>query len=498
MKTAQRIAAALLLLAMLLSASACSEAKTEGNTDPAGPSDTAAVNAEEAAAEAEPEIDELADSLPDADLGGYDFRAHCWLDRQVPSFYAEEITGNPVSDAVYEKIAATEERFNCHISMVDCGGVTGDGEQLISAAILAGDDTFDTATGHDITLANMTLQGYFLNLYDLPHLDFSKPWWPAQTVNSLTLDGAMYLFSNDISYYKMSDTRVWYFNKTMFDNMGLAYPYQSVYEGTWTLDAMSELMKDTYIDLDGNGKVDIGADSFGATTSNFYAFLEPFNNEPYRHTEDGGLEYFFDVEWYSKLVEKLAAILYGNSGRVNNQGFDAFAAKRALMTYETVANAINILSLSDVVYGVLPMPKFDETQDQYYGGCTDRPFIVPITVSSHLDQTGLIIEALSAEGYRKVYPAYFEVALKSRYADQTDDAKMFDIIMNNNILSFSYMYGNYNGPYNTLLGAMFSNGDTPNTDVASWAAKQEKSQTKYLDRVMKSFQEVREQQQAEG
>ncbi len=495
MKNAKRIASLLLLCAMLLSASACSEAATENNTDPNDPNAAGQTEVSAEEVEAAPEVDELADNLPDTDLAGYDFRIACWLAQQVPSVYAEEMTGNPVDDAVYEKITTVEDRFNCGVSMLDYGNTASNGEQLYIDAILAGDDTFDVATGHDISIANMTMQGYCLNLYDLPYLDFSKPWWPSQTVNSLTLNGAMYLFSNFISYYNMSDTRVWYFNKTMFNDRSLAYPYEMVYEGTWTLDAMAELLKDSYIDLNGNGAVDDTADSFGAVNNGYYAFREPCNNEPYRHTEDGGMEYHFDVEWYSMLIEKLSKLFYGTAGRISGEGYNAFVENRAMMIFNTISTATNYLSQTDVVYGVLPMPKADENQEQYYGGCTDRPFIVPITGTSHLDPTGLLIEALSAEGYRKVYPAYFEVALKARYADQTDDAKMIDIIMNNNILSFTYMYGNYNSAYSTLMSSMFSSPDAPNTDVASWAAKQEKAQKKYIERLVKVFEEVRAQQQ---
>ena len=53
------------------------------------------------------------------------------------------------------------------------------------------------------------------------------------------------------------------------------------------------------------------------------------------------------------------------------------------------------------------MPKLNEEQDQYYGGSTDRPIAVPITVDpANLDSIGLVVEALNAEGYRNVYKEY--------------------------------------------------------------------------------------------
>ncbi|MBR4961525.1 MAG: hypothetical protein IKY52_11565 [Clostridia bacterium] len=83
-----------------------------------------------------------------------------------------------------------------------------------------------------------------------------------------------------------------------------------------------------------------------------------------------------------------------------------------------------------------------------------------------IDNIGIVVEALNAEGYKNVYPAFYEVAMKSRYADQSDDAKMLDIIHDNVIISFTYLFGNGASAYNSLLGDLF-NRSTPSTDVAS-------------------------------
>ena len=78
--------------------------------------------------------------------------------------------------------------------------------------------------------------------------------------------------------------------------------------------------------------------------------------------------------------------------------------------------------------------------------------------------------------------------MKNRYADQTDDAKMLDIVYDNVTISFTYLFGNFVSAYNTLLSDLF-NAATPNTDVASWAAKKEKPQTKYVERLQEFFTE---------
>ena len=138
---------------------------------------------------------------------------------------------------------------------------------------------------------------------------------------------------------------------------------------------------------------------------------------------------------------------------------------------------------TELTFGILPMPKLDEIQEHYYGGATDRPLVVPITVQmDYLENIGIVVEALNAEGYKNVYPAFYEVAMKNRYADQSDDAKMLDIIHDNVITSFTYLFGNYSSAYNTLFSDLFT-AATPNYNVASWDARKaikEESRIKYL------------------
>jgi hypothetical protein len=466
----------LLLLAASAAASlfSCGEARSQAASDT-----TAAVSQ----TEGETETTEIADSLPDSDLQGYDFRILEDNADSVQTIYSEGMTGNIVNDAVYSKQTAVEDRFNVKISLA---ASTID----IKKTVLAGDDSYDMAQHHDVDSGDLSLNGLFVNLLTVPHLDFTKPWWPAATVASMTVCGKMFLVSDNISWFSLGETRVMFFSKSLFDTLGKTYPYASVNDGTWTLDGMAALIKDSYADLNGNGENDAD-DQYGIVNADYYyGWLEPFNDEPYVKDADGNLSYSFDLEKMSGLVTKFYAILCGGSGYLSD--FDTsvkcFGEKRAMFIYETLKIAANNLSAADVVYGILPMPKYDETQDKYYGGCTDRPHSVPITATPNLDTIGIVMEALNAEGYKQVFPAYYEMALKTRYADQSDDANMIDLVHGNVIMAFTYIYGNYSSPYNDMLATLF-NVKNPSTDVASYAAKKEKSQTARVEKIMKFYSE---------
>ncbi|MGM9626278.1 MAG: hypothetical protein ACI3XM_11305 [Eubacteriales bacterium] len=485
----------LFIAAMLAATLSCSDQK------PAQTDIQPAESGSAAADGSETETENLmpADSLPDADLGGYVFRMTILGDEtRRQQTFADTQTGNIINDAVYGKITAVEERFNVDIVLTE-DSLQTDNTDVVRKSVLAGDDTCDIAQGHDISMANNALEGLFLNVYDIPYLDFSKPWWPDATLDSMTVADQMYMMFNNISYNNLASTRVLFFNKTLMRNLNIEYPYQMVYDGTWTLDALLEISAQGYSDLNGNGEKDAD-DQFGFVNPRFYyCFFEPFLVEPYRKDENGTLYYEADIDKLSTITEKFYTLLFGGSGYLakatDPDGDDAtakrcFSEERSLFIYTQLDTAVSEFSHSNVIYGVLPMPKLDETQTQYYGGSTDRPLAVPITAESHLDTIGIIIEALNAEGYRQVYPAYYEIAMKTRYADQTDDANMMDLVHDNAIISFTYLYGDYKSVYNIMLENLF-NASSPSADVASWCAKYEKAQTKRVEKLMKYFEEHR-------
>lgn len=57
-----------------------------------------------------------------------------------------------------------------------------------------------------------------------------------------------------------------------------------------------------------------------------------------------------------------------------------------------------------------------------------------------VDRAAIVVEAFGSESYRNVTPAYFETALKVKYARDNDSSKMFDIIKAGVSFDFGYIY----------------------------------------------------------
>ena len=96
--------------------------------------------------------------------------------------------------------------------------------------------------------------------------------------------------------------------------------------------------------------------------------------------------------------------------------------------------------------GVLPLPKYDENTQKYYGNVEagGNLVVIPGTVTDY-DRTSIIVEALCAEGYRRVIPEFFERVLKTKLARDDESAGMMDIIKEGRLFDYGY--------YNTEIAA---------------------------------------------
>ncbi len=84
----------------------------------------------------------------------------------------------------------------------------------------------------------------------------------------------------------------------------------------------------------------------------------------------------------------------------------------------------------DFEIGILPNFKLDENREQYLAFGSGAPQVIP-TTNTDTERTGMIMEALNAEGYQQVVPKYYESVIKGKYTSDYDSAEMLDIVFSN-------------------------------------------------------------------
>jgi len=471
-----------LLLASLLAS--CGEGATSTDTTASGGDTTAPAETTEGTIDR----NDIDDELGSYDFGGYEFRiATC--NNNTKYYYQEESTGDVVNDAIYKRNRAVEDRFNCRITVINDSGHRETG--IFTNSISAGDDSIDLICWQTLVLGGYVTNDLFMNWYDIPNVNFDKPWWSDSNVEHLTYDGFCPVAIGDFVLSALSNTYCVFYNKTKGLDYKIPDVYETVNNGEWTFDYLLDTVKDIYRDLNGNNTED-QEDFYGFTSdtqSNVCTYLWAFDNPIYTKNKDV-LEFTLDVEKTAAIIEKLLNSFSANPGfqlckpGEFNQAATLFSKGLTLFSNGMIGESLTKMRDLNDDYAILPYPKWDESQKDYYtnvdGG--HQVMAVPVTVAD-TEKVGTIIEALCAESYKTVLPAYYDVALKLKGTRDDESIEMLDRIVSSRVFDFGFIYDNW-------LGAGFMMQDmmlNQSADFASYWASKESAVMAHYDSVIEYF-----------
>ena len=478
------------LLSAILAASflfvSCGETQPEAGPgsggSPAAPSTPSAdVTAEE------PEETELMDDIPETDLGGYEFRVlSCMHHQDTYSFIAsDEMNGTPLNDALYQSKQYIEDRFNVKIVSIDSGDTDGNAT-TVKTTVKGGDDAFDITIGHDKKTVSLDTQGYLLNVYNIDQFDFSRPWWPELATESWTVNGKMYAVSNYLSYCGLHWTRMMLVNKDLAADLGIEVPYNTVREGRWTLDELKKLADQATNDLNGDGKMTTD-DRFGfcGFRGSWYAMQEALDLPLYRRDKEGTIYLDFDTDRADSIMSRLREMTQADRFFSAGEFYPSMLeGGNFLFAYMQLKDVYAYINDCEAHAGFLSTPKLDENQENYINCCTDAPWGIPANAGAdQQDKIGAVVEAMSCYNYKNILPAYYEVTMKARIADEPDDAEMLQLLSDTRTIGFAYAY--------ELPGANFIEDMINNSsmEVASYLQKITKNANKQLDKLLSNFDE---------
>ncbi len=437
----------------------------------------------------------VADSLPAKGEVDYDSNFTILYHREniLPTFWVEDQTGGAVDNAVFAALANTEERFGVRIYALS-GGQGGDNEHAayIRTQISAGAPDFDISRIHDVNGGTLSLEGLFLNLYEIEAFDFTKPWWSEKSIDALSYMDQLYLISNSMSYNSLAGASCVYFNKDLLDDRELEYPYQLVLDNEWTMDEMLYQIEWVYTDSDSSDDKSIG-DLFGLLIDDtLYFTIEKFGIEMVYKDENGDLVLDDGTnENMLELLDVLYRVSYESDGGYLGARADVnemFGEGQGLYYFGTLNNAVSTFAAYDVDYGIVPMPMLNEDQDGYIAAYSDFFFVIPYTCLD-IDYVGTIVESMSAEGYRTVTPVYFEKILKDRYSKDAESKAMVDLIQDTMYFGFDYIYGG-NKWFSMVPKYLLVNEHSK--DFASWYAQNISAANERLEMVVDKFTEMKE------
>ena len=441
-----KIKCTLLALLMFLSvfASACSDTDA-GTADTTASADTTEAVSTEAA---EPEY-------VWADLDFKEGKLNILNTNTTWGFYTtiyfDEQTGALMDDAIYDANRKVEEKFNVVLNITESDINSSVGEY--TNAILAGDGAYDTALTSANRSAPLLLQRYVADLTQFSELQLDQPWWNQNIMQFSSFgDGGHVFFGvSDINMMSFEVLMGIYVNDDMLADLNIPKLYDTVREGKWTVDKMHECMKAAAnlhgdADFTYNSKANatygltywdsgIQALMYGAGLS--YVVLDEKNNPSLNMENDN----FYNI--VSNIAEMFVVsgeAVYLNSSKDRMHYEDSFADGRTLFTVAQLKGSTKFREMEDD-FGILPLPKANEEQQDYIGFCSGNVVASTIPKSNTKpNQAAGVIDAMAYLAYSELRPVYEGVVVEQRQMRNADSIEMLQIMGANRVLDVGNIY----------------------------------------------------------
>lgn len=497
------------LMAMLLLAAACTAAcgDAQGQTPTQTTSPVTDAVTEAVTEEAEKII---LDAIPEGtDLGGKQIRIRIntfdqtQFGSEIFMMGPEEADGDIVHDAILERNQMVEERLNVEFTYEIVDFTYDKVYPDLQKIIMAGDDVYDLIIDQQYGMLKIAADNMLFNFNNSDVNDFSQVYWWEEYMDELQLnENARFLVAGDYFLDVVEVASAIFFNKAMYQSH-YEDPnelYQLAFDGKWTIDALGTYVKEFSQDIDGNGTLNDG-DVFAMNLSRNYMDAQVFGSGVtfMERGEDGypvlNLEDPLITTVMEKIVENYIepkkTFNFGTVAGVTEAEYyqnqrKAFADQKLLFLNDYIAAVKDLRDMKDD-YGILPIPKVDESIDKYRSVSHDTALIGGIpTTCPDPDKICTVLEALCSMSHNTSMKTYFESAMKVKYARDESSSQMIDLLHDSITQSFCYAFASQINDYHEIFRSLFDSGKASYT--TSYAKKQ-KAIDKLYDKMKTAYEE---------
>ena len=403
-------------------------------------------------------------TAPNVNYNGEEFNIYTWAQAKDWVLTLDEGT-TTIDAATYTHYASVEQELGIVLNIAQSiAGDFGGMDMFIGKiAALTGDDEIDIVCQYSLAASYGVTQGLYVNLNELPYINWEAPYWSSDLKEANTINGKMYYCTGELSRSVIYNMYVMAYNYTTAQNLGMENLYDLVDSGEWTMDKLNELTKGLWQDKNQSGVKDAG-DEFGLVIINqtYYDALH-YGCDLHVINKDANGELQINPRAYGEygdsITEKITALALDHPDNftvTEEGGMDQLINKEAVFQVQTIDYVINHLNKSDTNYGILPMPKYDTAQKNYYTCLNMRYSMYSIPVAANdYDKSAAFLESAEHNGWAVLTPFLFEECIQSRMAKRPEDAKMFDILRDGIVYEPGRILGTVTA-YSFIRGAVFN------------------------------------------
>ncbi len=471
------------LLSSLIFAASCGSQGSApgGDTTSTGDTTTAETTKPGIISKLTPELKE------ELGLDGYEFNVFLrgegttWSLKDVVS---DGENGDVLNDAVFKRNIWLEDNYGFKLTV----GYSADASSSeLTTYILAGDDSYDAFFPMGRTAGAAASQGLLQNLKELKYIDLENDCWNQMFSDALEIDGKLFYATGAITTISYDAVRLFMFNKTLLGKYMLEDPYTLVREGKWTFDKMNEMASKVSADLNGDSQM-TAEDQYGLgwqSSVGAQPFIFGAGEKVSKMDKDGLPRFNLDSERFADIYTKIRDTIANHDVYYSGADEDVlkmFYEERSLFFTE-VLNCAKKLRPYEVDFGLLPLAKWGEDQEEYIQ-YVDAWCLSPVVVAknnTNPDRTGFIIQALAEASKDYLVQPYYETVLNGKVLRDEESSEMLDIVVNNFVLDNCDIY--QWGGILTVLRDGIANGSDLSSIIAANKAPIETAIEKTIENI---------------
>ena len=358
----------------------------------------------------------------------------------------DEALGDTINQAVFDRNNRVAEHLGVTIQwMADPNDdYYGNHMTAFISAQQTGDETFHMADSYTAYTNAVILDGLCYDVASIDAIDTSAPWFVESFMSNAVVNNRAYFLCSDLSLSLYQNMNVLYFNKKIANDLSLTETLYSMAEdGDWTLEFMMQCAEMSSRD-DGND-VWNEYDTYGICFNKFNArTLSIYFDLPVSiPNDDGEYDLVFYDEDHSGQVEKVFGkmhdyihttnYVYLNIPDANDHNnysvtVPMFTENRLFFLPGTLNVSQELRSMEGDAFGILPMPKYDDEQENYrtFSDTTFTCHVLPARLSDP-EFVGTVYTALAAENKYSVISTYYDKVIKDRTTKDDYSEDMLDL-----------------------------------------------------------------------
>ncbi len=359
--------------------------------------------------------------------------------------------GEKLNDAIYRRNVEIEDRFGIsivHTEYDDRNTMNAD----VRNSVNAGDAVIDVVSAFTNDIESLFTAGYLVNLKDIPNIKWDEPWWDSANNANISVGGYQFCAISELCHNGNYVMAMLVMNKELAANYDIDIPYQMVRDGKWTYDALYEIAKQVPLDSNGDGKMDVNDDIVAVTgeANNLIGIILSCGIDYFVKDADDYPVFVLNSEENASKYEKLFNIFTDHDRMLTvdiTPGVNdvwgtwntKFRSGGSLFMMDYPVNFPDYLDF-DTDYAVLPMPKYDDAQENYRTMTHTRftsAVCVPKVHPASDEDIGLILDVMSYLSYVDVVPTFTETYLENRYIRDEESAEMLRIAMDSKYIDLS-------------------------------------------------------------